>query len=288
MDNQKIYLESNFSFDNINVTFYFGTLLWRQTPIQYRNHGRHDHAWFEFHFIRNGAMNISTDTTTHQLQSGDALLIPPKIFHATDTLIDYTEFSNFGFEFKQTTKKGTSEDLFSQFCNALSITDCIPIQGNAKLAHFISDLCELVHSGVDVNSCRMNTTMTSFLFTLLDILVGQDTQLKPQSQSRINSRYSWLDFMSLNDAINSSLGDTSEKTYLNKKQINRICKQRYDTTYKQRQIRVRIENAKKLLTDTNLTVDEIAATIGYTNLTSFYKAFRNSVGVTPAKYRKQF
>ena len=74
--------------------------------------------------------------------------------------------------------------------------------------------------------------------------------------------------------------------FMTTKQVNNLCKERYNMTYKQRQIRIRIENAKKLLRDTDISINEVATIVGYTNFTSFYKTFKELIGVSPAHYRK--
>lgn len=48
----------------------------------------------------------------------------------------------------------------------------------------------------------------------------------------------------------------------------------------------RIKHAKELLTETDLTIDQIALLCGYHNEVHFYRQFRREVGYTPAKYRK--
>jgi len=49
--------------------------------------------------------------------------------------------------------------------------------------------------------------------------------------------------------------------------------------------RVRIERAKKLLTEGKLTIFEIAQSIGYTNDVGFIRVFKKIEGVTPGKYK---
>ena len=49
---------------------------------------------------------------------------------------------------------------------------------------------------------------------------------------------------------------------------------------------VRMENAKGLLLDTNMKINDICKAVGYSNLSYFCKAFRNEYGVTPEKYRE--
>lgn len=52
--------------------------------------------------------------------------------------------------------------------------------------------------------------------------------------------------------------------------------------------RVRIENAKKLLSQANLKLDEIAEMSGYQSANSFWVAFRQTTGISPRQYQKQF
>lgn len=52
--------------------------------------------------------------------------------------------------------------------------------------------------------------------------------------------------------------------------------------------RVRIETAKKLLVGSKRKLDEVAELCGYQSANSFWVAFRQSTGMSPTKYRKQF
>jgi transcriptional regulator GlxA family with amidase domain len=52
--------------------------------------------------------------------------------------------------------------------------------------------------------------------------------------------------------------------------------------------RVRIERAKKLLEQSNLSVGDIVAEVGYTDPKSFRKIFNKIVGVSPLDYREKF
>ena len=52
--------------------------------------------------------------------------------------------------------------------------------------------------------------------------------------------------------------------------------------------RVRMENAKKLLTQSRMKLDEIAELSGYQSANSFWVAFRQSTGMSPKEYQKRF
>ncbi|MFO1512271.1 MAG: substrate-binding domain-containing protein [Verrucomicrobiota bacterium] len=52
--------------------------------------------------------------------------------------------------------------------------------------------------------------------------------------------------------------------------------------------RIRIERAKRLLTDSNEKIDTIAEMCGYQSGNSFWVAFRQACGISPKKFRTQF
>ncbi|MBO5146319.1 MAG: response regulator [Lachnospiraceae bacterium] len=49
---------------------------------------------------------------------------------------------------------------------------------------------------------------------------------------------------------------------------------------------IRMEEAKKLLAETDLRIHEISARVGYDNEKHFMKLFKTSIGVSPSEYRK--
>ncbi|MBD2861245.1 helix-turn-helix domain-containing protein [Paenibacillus oceani] len=60
----------------------------------------------------------------------------------------------------------------------------------------------------------------------------------------------------------------------------------YGDTPAQYQIKLRLERAKKLLLETNLTLDQISDHIGYQNGFYLNRIFKKHMNMTPGKYRK--
>jgi AraC-like DNA-binding protein len=50
--------------------------------------------------------------------------------------------------------------------------------------------------------------------------------------------------------------------------------------------RKQLERAARLLTDSTLTIDDIAAASGFGHRSSFFRRFRNAFGMTPNAYRR--
>ena len=49
---------------------------------------------------------------------------------------------------------------------------------------------------------------------------------------------------------------------------------------------LRVNEAKRLLEETDLKVNEISGKVGYNNEKHFMKIFKNTCGVSPTEYRK--
>lgn len=56
--------------------------------------------------------------------------------------------------------------------------------------------------------------------------------------------------------------------------------------YKDYLAKLRIDHAKILLHEGNLSIAEISQTVGYSSVSYFIKLFKNATGFTPAKYMK--
>ena len=69
--------------------------------------------------------------------------------------------------------------------------------------------------------------------------------------------------------------------------LNRLMKASTGMTLHQYIILVRMESAKKLLSESNLSVTEIARLCGYDNISGFSRDFRKRADITPLSYRER-
>ncbi len=67
--------------------------------------------------------------------------------------------------------------------------------------------------------------------------------------------------------------------------ISRMIKKNTGFTFVELLMRKRFQKAVMLLVETELPVEEIAVSIGYENLSYFYRQFKNLYGMTPKHYR---
>lgn len=66
-----------------------------------------------------------------------------------------------------------------------------------------------------------------------------------------------------------------------------LFKKETKKTYSQFLNEVRVENSKRLLLHTNLSILEIALSVGYNNQNYYNMSFKKLTGTTPLKYRNR-
>lgn len=84
-----------------------------------------------------------------------------------------------------------------------------------------------------------------------------------------------------------SLDRVAEEFQLTSPYLCSIIKKQTGVSYKKFLTKMRLEEAKRLLKDTDLNVINISQTIGYNNVSHFIKVFQEHIGMTPGKYREE-
>lgn len=79
--------------------------------------------------------------------------------------------------------------------------------------------------------------------------------------------------------------DIAVKLGISSRYINTIFKDNYHKTPMQYLTEVRIEKAKKLLLDTDKEIITICFEVGYETISTFYRAFKNTLNMSPNQYR---
>lgn len=69
--------------------------------------------------------------------------------------------------------------------------------------------------------------------------------------------------------------------------MSRLFKQSAKVGFSEFASKVKIKEAKKLLRDTCLSIEDISSRLGYQNVESFIRLFRRLTGKTPAGYRRK-
>lgn len=84
---------------------------------------------------------------------------------------------------------------------------------------------------------------------------------------------------------NLSSKSIAQEHHISVPYLNRLFKQKTGKTIALYLKQLRLERARQMLTDTNLSVEAIARKVGFENTKYFYTLFKNEFGVSPSNYR---
>lgn len=82
-----------------------------------------------------------------------------------------------------------------------------------------------------------------------------------------------------------TIADLQRKYFYHRDYFNLLIKEQSGFTFRELRQRLRLEEAAKLLLETNMRVEDISLAVGYENQGFFYRIFTEHYGVTPRAYR---
>ena len=83
-----------------------------------------------------------------------------------------------------------------------------------------------------------------------------------------------------------SLQKVADHVNMSASAFSRAFKEKVGRNFKEYVDTARIQQAKRLLRETNTSIDQIAISVGYDNLTSFYRMFKKCTGIAPGEFRE--
>ena len=87
--------------------------------------------------------------------------------------------------------------------------------------------------------------------------------------------------------IDITLDDLAEKFFLSKPYLSKYIKEKSGMTFGDLVKKIRMKKAKALLKSSNMTVENIAISVGYQNVEHFNRLFKKAYDMTPMQFRNQ-
>lgn len=120
---------------------------------------------------------------------------------------------------------------------------------------------------------------------ITDALHHAGNAAEPSVSDAVEQAYRYMN-RSFQESI--TLDNIADHVHLNKNYLLRSFKKRYGMTPIDFLIRIRMDHAKILLSETDLSVSEIAERCGYSNSSFFCSTFKKRYGITPNQYRNAY
>ncbi|MGL4518954.1 MAG: AraC family transcriptional regulator [Phocaeicola sp.] len=252
--------------------------------------------FFRIYLITAGNCSITLpNEATYKLNKGDLFLVPKNI------AVNYecnSKMEHYYICFIE--EKIEHKSLLSQFQlkRKISAIDLdyelmeriVTICPQYKLPSVSPEIYESHHSiwSRDSLSDDFQTSMEqkAILYQLVSRFIGSEKQEENNSKEYLENKIEET-LIYINKNIKSSLkiAHLAEISHLSPDYFTRVFKRIVGTTPLNYIQGVRLNHAKQLLTDSNLSIKEIAYEIGSENGNQFTNFFSTKIGLTPSKYR---
>ncbi|WP_458126644.1 AraC family ligand binding domain-containing protein [Paenibacillus sp. Z3-2] len=235
--------------------------------------------YYKIHYILNGKGIFEVGGKTHTLHKGQGfLIVPHSVVHYEADQDDPWEYSWVAFQ------GSNSPSFLQQAC--LSEHHPIFDLGNED-DEMRSCLHRMVHSRNTHKGWEIS--MTGLLYQFFSILIDQanSEHLQPMPDySKETYVTQVMDFIEMNYANAITVQSVASHVGLQRSYLCSLFKDQMGSSIQSYLVHYRMRRAAQLTLDPNLTIGDIARSVGYTDQLLFSKMFKKVMGEAPTYYRK--
>lgn len=254
----------------------------------------HAHSCLELFYVADGSLKVHAAGRDLSLARGELLLIRPGVMHAEYLYSEESTVFTLGIDqslfFDFRSRKGTGRDFLLSGGvqeNAEQILCAVftPKSNSGALFHILCSIFYEMKNRLPGGKHLIAGSVERILY-----LMGECCHMCAISEDPEDSR-SGL-FLEIQDYIRCHYADTSAAEisrifYYNSDYLNRIFRKANGVSLSMFIQNVRLEEAFRLLSGTELPVSEIIRRTGYHNQGFFYRKFREKYGCLPGDIRRQ-
>lgn len=244
----------------------------------------HNHSWgpaikehFKIHYIHKGKGIFRLGNETYHLEEGQGFLICPNViayYKADDKepwSYSWCAFDGINAETYLKRANLTNDNPIFEYNKDDKVNKCFEEMMKATNWEKSSDL-------------RLQSLLYLFLATIIDEVIFDSSyeETKTNKTAYINKA---IDFIHINYSRKIRVSEVAKFIGLDRKYISKLFKDIVGVTIQDYLISFRINKAKEMMRDKQLSIGDISRSIGYDNPLIFSKIFKKVNGISPSKYR---
>ena len=246
------------------------------------------HNFWEFIYVDDGVVEVFVDNKPYTVKEGQMITYLPLAFHK-GAKPNVARIKGVSFE--------TSSEMMSCFGNRI-------ITLSTKQRQLLSQVVSLgkkcfksvspdsgfkgMEKRDDVDAYTLQSLKNQLELLLIDIY--ETERSKPSSlnlDARDNKMFDLLtQFLKDNMGKALTLEDICDSCSLSMYQLKQLCRKHCGMSPMSYFISLKIDAAKDMICDTNLSFTQISDSLGFTTVHYFSKLFKDKVGVSPSEYAK--
>lgn len=238
----------------------------------------HHHTFFESHFLIQGKMTYHFDREKIDLKQGSFILIPPKLKHRVDDV----EKNILKYSILFTFTDPEENALFQ------SLSGGVPL--HAPISESLLESLEYISAETEKNKELSDILISNRIFEIICALAringfkeGKSNRKQNKEDMRLNLAKQYIE-ENLCYPLNCS--DVSTYCHISSRQLSRIFLKNCGKSLSEYIHKKKIEEAERLVAETDLTFREISENLGFGNEYYFNTFFKKHAGMSPGEYRK--
>ena len=231
----------------------------------------------KFYFICAGEGWLKIGDKEYFPKPGQMFLMPQGIKQSYSS-INEKPFSKYWCHF---TAKIGEMNIFDM----IKLPDFIEVKENSELESIFLELLTY-HNSMELSaSLMLKASILRLISYYIDNSLEQSINIS--NSETVEKLNTIIQHIEKNIAKNLTIEELSGMACLHPNYFIRIFKKHFGTSPIQYINKRRIEEAKRLLVTSNLTLAEICGVVGITNIYYLSKLFKDYTGISPSNYRKQ-
>ncbi len=237
---------------------------------------KHSHEHFEIYVLVKGKCCYSIDETIYSVLPGDIVLIPA--CHTHKIRYDTPTHSRRLLYISNTSLPPYTEELIEKTGY---------IFRNAKVVDEINLLMEKINEEYLHPNYYSSCMVAGYLQIMWGLLLRNHNYYTNEHVYSNTYIPFVLKYIHANYSSDITLGQVAEQCSITPEYLSRIFKSEMGMTFNHYLTSVRMKEAEILLMQTNISVAEIAFTIGYNDSNYFTNKFKKIYNISPTQFRNQ-
>lgn len=247
----------------------------------------HTHDNVEFGYISNGRVVYHISGNKYEAHEGEVFVIPAGVQH-----FETNQGEPFEIIFMQVAHHGNDSLLLDELISKVQGPNHLPQQRKVK------ELFEDIYDEIITQDAGYLSEIDARIKTLYVLLLRNRLALEKNHQSitvhhlsddkcnRVINELEQYILEHIGDRLN--IESLAQKFYYHPKYLSQIVKNNKGQTLKDYIISIRMERARDLLSQTQMTVDQISEILGFSSSQYFHKRFKTEFAMTPISFRSHY
>lgn len=242
------------------------------------NMNRHYHSFYELHVALEGYVVLEIAKENVRLNHGNLVLIPPRQSHVFQEISsEYREFV-VGFYLDSTSPHPDGQHIQ----RALQTPEIImptPVTAQARV-HVDSCVFCINHQPYFSSAIIMNLYL---LLLEISRQIAPQAEEEPLSTNELIAKIQYYISSTISDGLTTK--DIASYVNISPRHLNRLLETQLHKSVNELITEEKMKLIRRLLSSTDMTLDQIATLAGFSNPYNMSRAFKKEEGMSPGKYR---